>query len=80
MTTEDDRAYYHMKRDEIVLPERGQLPSANHYYLGHLPTPATGLLPFPNLQGDAGADTVMRRVGEWGWGQASITSFKEVGT
>ena len=36
-----DRAYYHMKRDEIVLPERGQFPSANHYYqtalheLGH---------------------------------------------
>jgi len=27
-----DRAYYHMKRDEIVLPERGQFPSANHYY------------------------------------------------
>ena len=24
-----DRAYYHMKRDEIVLPERGQFPSAN---------------------------------------------------
>ncbi|MYH09578.1 MAG: DUF1738 domain-containing protein [Gemmatimonadales bacterium] len=23
-----DRAYYHMKRDEIVLPERGQFPSA----------------------------------------------------
>ena len=36
-----DRAYYHMKRDDIVLPERGQFPSANHYYqtalheLGH---------------------------------------------
>ena len=36
-----DRAYYHMKRDEIVLPKRGQFPSANHYYqtalheLGH---------------------------------------------
>ena len=36
-----DRAYYHMKRDEIVLPERGQFPSASHYYqtalheLGH---------------------------------------------
>ena len=36
-----DRAYYHMKRDEIVLPERGQFPSANNYYqtalheLGH---------------------------------------------
>ena len=36
-----DRAYYHMKRDEIVLPERGQFPSANQYYqtalheLGH---------------------------------------------
>ena len=36
-----DRAYYHLKRDEIVLPERGQFPSANHYYqtalheLGH---------------------------------------------
>ena len=38
---EGDRAYYHLKRDEIVLPERGQFPSANHYYqtalheLGH---------------------------------------------
>ena len=36
-----DRAYYHMKRDEIVLPERGQFPDANNYYqtalheLGH---------------------------------------------
>ena len=36
-----DRAHYHLKRDEIVLPERGQFPSANHYYqtalheLGH---------------------------------------------
>ena len=36
-----DRAYYHLKRDKIVLPERGQFPSANHYYqtalheLGH---------------------------------------------
>ena len=36
-----DRAYYHLKHDEIVLPERGQFPSANHYYqtalheLGH---------------------------------------------
>ncbi|MDE2806524.1 MAG: zincin-like metallopeptidase domain-containing protein [Gemmatimonadota bacterium] len=36
-----DRAYYHRNRDEIVLPERGQFPSANHYYqtalheLGH---------------------------------------------
>ena len=36
-----DLAYYHMKRDEIVLPKRGQFPSANHYYqtalheLGH---------------------------------------------
>ena len=36
-----DRAYYHTKRDEIVLPERVQFPSANHYYqtalheLGH---------------------------------------------
>ena len=36
-----DRAYYHLKRDRIVLPERGQFPSANHYYqtalheLGH---------------------------------------------
>ena len=27
-----DRAYYHLPRDEIVLPERGQFPSANHYY------------------------------------------------
>ena len=36
-----DRAYYHLGNDEIVLPERGQFPSANHYYqtalheLGH---------------------------------------------
>ena len=36
-----DRAYYHLGKDEIVLPERGQFPSANHYYqtalheLGH---------------------------------------------
>ena len=36
-----DRAYYHMNRDEVVLPERVQFPSANHYYqtalheLGH---------------------------------------------
>ena len=36
-----DRAYYNLNRDEIVLPERGQFPSANHYYqtalheLGH---------------------------------------------
>ena len=36
-----DRAYYHLNRDEVVLPERGQFPSANHYYqtalheLGH---------------------------------------------
>ena len=36
-----DRAFYHMKRDEIVLPRRIQFPSANHYYqtalheLGH---------------------------------------------
>ena len=27
-----DRAYYHLKRDEIVLPERGQFPSADAYY------------------------------------------------
>ncbi|MDE0652214.1 MAG: zincin-like metallopeptidase domain-containing protein [bacterium] len=27
-----DRAYYSPKRDEIVLPERGQFPSAEHYY------------------------------------------------
>ena len=27
-----DRAYYNLNRDEIVLPERGQFPSANHYY------------------------------------------------
>ncbi|MDE0241430.1 MAG: zincin-like metallopeptidase domain-containing protein, partial [bacterium] len=26
-----DRACYDMNRDEIVLPERGQFPSANHY-------------------------------------------------
>ena len=36
-----DRAYYDMNRDEIVLPERRQFPTANHYYqtalheLGH---------------------------------------------
>ena len=36
-----DRAFYNMNRDEVVLPERGQFPSANHYYqtalheLGH---------------------------------------------
>ena len=36
-----DRAYYSLNRDRIVLPERGQFPSANHYYqtalheLGH---------------------------------------------
>ena len=36
-----DRAFYNLNRDEIVLPERGQFPSANHYYqtalheLGH---------------------------------------------
>ena len=36
-----DRACYNLNRDEIVLPERGQFPSANHYYqtalhdLGH---------------------------------------------
>ena len=36
-----DRAYYNLNRDEVVLPERGQFPSANHYYqtalheLGH---------------------------------------------
>ena len=36
-----DRAYYSLKRDEIVLPARGQFPSANRYYqtalheLGH---------------------------------------------
>ena len=36
-----DRAYYQLGNDEIVLPERGQFPSANHYYqtalheLGH---------------------------------------------
>ena len=36
-----DRAFYNLSRDEIVLPERGQFPSANHYYqtalheLGH---------------------------------------------
>ena len=27
-----DRAYYNLNRDEIVLPERAQFPSANHYY------------------------------------------------
>lgn len=27
-----DRAYYSPKRDEIVLPDRGQFPSAEHYY------------------------------------------------
>ena len=36
-----DRAHYNLNHDEIVLPERGQFPSANHYYqtalheLGH---------------------------------------------
>ena len=36
-----DRAFYNLNRDEVVLPERGQFPSANHYYqtalheLGH---------------------------------------------
>ncbi len=36
-----DRACYDVERDEIVLPRRGQFPSANHYYqtalheLGH---------------------------------------------
>ena len=36
-----DRAFYSLNRDEIVLPERVQFPSANHYYqtalheLGH---------------------------------------------
>ena len=36
-----DRAFYNLNRDEIVLPERVQFPSANHYYqtalheLGH---------------------------------------------
>ena len=36
-----DRAYYYLGSDEIILPERGQFPSANHYYqtalheLGH---------------------------------------------
>ena len=36
-----DRAFYSLNNDEIVLPERGQFPSANHYYqtalheLGH---------------------------------------------
>ena len=36
-----DRAFYNLNNDEIVLPERGQFPSANHYYqtalheLGH---------------------------------------------
>lgn len=36
-----NRAYYHLKRDQVVLPERGQFPSAAHYYqtalheLGH---------------------------------------------
>ena len=36
-----DRAFYNLNRDEIVLPERMQFPSANHYYqtalheLGH---------------------------------------------
>ena len=36
-----DRAFYHLNRDEVVLPDRGQFPSANHYYqtalheLGH---------------------------------------------
>ena len=36
-----DRAFYSLEKDEIVLPERMQFPSANHYYqtalheLGH---------------------------------------------
>ena len=36
-----DRAFYNLNRDEIILPERVQFPSANHYYqtalheLGH---------------------------------------------
>ena len=36
-----DRAFYNLKRDEIVLPQRAQFPSADHYYqtalheLGH---------------------------------------------
>ena len=36
-----DRAFYDLNKDEIVLPERTQFPSANHYYqtalheLGH---------------------------------------------
>ena len=36
-----DRAFYSLKNDEITLPERGQFPSASHYYqtalheLGH---------------------------------------------
>ena len=36
-----DRAFYDLNRDEIVLPERSQFPTANHYYqtalheLGH---------------------------------------------
>ena len=36
-----DRAFYNLNNDEIVLPERGQFPFANHYYqtalheLGH---------------------------------------------
>ena len=36
-----DRAFYNLNRDQIILPERGQFPSANHYYqtalheLGH---------------------------------------------
>ena len=39
--TAGDRAYYHLERDHIVLPQRAQFPSADHYYqtalheLGH---------------------------------------------
>ena len=39
--TAGDRAFYNLKRDEIVLPQRAQFPSADHYYqtalheLGH---------------------------------------------
>ena len=41
VTWRGDRAFYNLNNDEIVLPERGQFPSANHYYqtalheLGH---------------------------------------------
>ena len=41
VTWPGDRAFYNLNRDEIVLPERVQFPSANHYYqtalheLGH---------------------------------------------